>query len=503
MQRLHNYLLTNHPLIWNLRLHLVWPAIVLLHLAFFLAGYFSVSFPQSVGWYALRAGSATVSMAFLMPMLLGVLWLVFYLRNNAFKSFYPLKRGRLAAEAGLIFLTCFGFTTFIPSFEEGSYSHMRSLTKDIDLVRETNVTNLAHHFIPFLRSSFASSNDCNYRRPDIEDAELRSQVEDSLRASLPEVDTFSYLHYCDSDVPLYNMPGARTVSENDTIAKRWLLAGRQDSVRMILQEYLALCRKYRADYNFNVDRHVRNMFAEPGFPLRYEVGRYNYSTDVNYAEDVETVPVQPQEGPAANFDPKPTSYIIEQRVSEALEVIHEARDGWFSLSTALFIFYWTLALALLIFTFRITAVKTWFIALIGTGIWCAIFGVIGSAFSVLRSEDGLMGIFMLLSVGFQATAFYLIYQKQSKLKAGVLYLWGLWSLPFLVPLLFNVLQHITRPVDVYDPVRKLSVTPPAPFHDWIQDNWPLIGGGNIVFFLLMLALLYIPLARKWQAMPEE
>src|SRR5690606_27071488 len=163
MQRLDNYLLTHYPLLWNLRIHWVWPVIIVLHLVFFSAGYVSVSLQDGLTWQTLRISGATASMAFLCGVLIGVLWLVFYFRNNAFKQFYPLPKGRLMGEFALIALTVFGMSSFAASYAGGAYGHVRALTQDTDIVREANVINLARHFIAFDKDDFRSSGDCRYQ----------------------------------------------------------------------------------------------------------------------------------------------------------------------------------------------------------------------------------------------------------------------------------------------------------------------------------------------------
>jgi hypothetical protein len=491
MQRINKYLLTHYPLLWNLRIHIVWPVILLLHILFFLTGYTSISFPASLRWSSLHAEGGTISMAVLCALIVGILWLVYYLRNNAFKSFYPLKPGRLAAEALLILITCIGLISFIPTYHGGTYGHLRGLTSSTNLSRETNITNLAHHFIPFSREAFSSTNDCAYRQNE-EDAYNPEMVEAAPTAvtTTPAVDTFSYLHYCHNDVAIGDEENIRTDRQNDTIAKRWLLNNQQDSVATVIKEYLALVKKYGGNYRFNADQHTRQIFSEQGFPIRYIINQYD---NQDYVEtDTGITPTT-----------APTVYIQEQGLTDGLSIIARARRGWLNSETAIFLLYWSLGIALLIFSFRITQVRVWFIAIIGCGIWCAIFGVLAAFGSGVDSGYALSFIFILLSIAFAIASITLIRSKQSKRNAGVLYLWSLWSTPALIPTIMVWLQHITSPKDIYEPVRKISITPPAPLYDWIQSNWPLIATSNLTLFLLLLIFLYIPLARKWQAMPEE
>lgn len=502
MKSFNNYLLTHYPLLWNMRIHLVWPVILLLHLLFFIAGYMQIMYPESLNYYSLHAGEGTISLAVLSALLTGVLWLMFYFRNNAFKRFYPLPKGRLAAEAGLIFLTCLGLTTITASYQGGAYTHVRMLTASTNLRSEANITNLAQHFLPFDRTYFSSRSDCSYRDAGVRRYSDQSQTDavvaeaaiDTLAMTEPattfiNADTFSYLHYCNSDVNVYSEAGIRSEQANDSIAKRWLINGRQDSVRMILADYLRLCKKYGAAYRFHPEEHVANVFGHVGFPVRYELMTNNYEPDPSSPEYANRL--RYTDGPA---------FIENQTVSNAISATDTARRGWLDMPILLFFFYFSFGLALLIFSFRITALRTWFIAVIGANIWAAVFGVL---LALVRLEHHMLLIFLMLAFAFLGVSVYLIGRRESKTRAGVLYLWSLWAFPAVIPALASWIERITSPASYYRDGVVGYVEEPAPVHDFIREHWLMISTGNVLLMVAVLLFLFIPLARKWQAMPEE
>ena len=109
-----------------------------------------------------------------------------------------------------------------------------------------------------------------------------------------------------------------------------------------------------------------------------------------------------------------------------------------------------------------------------------------------------------LTIVFLAVAISFISKRKEKGKAGVLYLWSLWAMPAFLPLLVGYIDEVTRPYDsIYDATTRTYITRPAPVHDWIHAHWDLIGYSNMLLIALLLLLLFIPLARRWQAMPEE
>lgn len=285
MRRLDQYLLTHHPLLWNMRVHHIWPAIIVAHLLFFVAGFAPVTVPESLTRYGLYSSEGAVSMAVLSAILLAVSWMVFYFRHNALKKAYPLAKGRLVAEAGLIFLTCLGFTTFNASYQGGRYSHIRMLTSGTDVPREGNISNLAHHFLPFNQADFSQYRDCTYRR-------------DTLDTMATRVDTFSYLHYCGSEVSDYGSRSSVLSPEgNDSIAKSWLRHGRRDSVEWVIAEYLKLTKKYGGRYRFDAHEQATEVFATPDFLVPYEVRQYDplHRERSSYKISEETTPVETDE----------------------------------------------------------------------------------------------------------------------------------------------------------------------------------------------------------------
>ena len=496
MKKLNNYLLTNYPLAWNLRLHWLWPVILLLHLLFWLAGYGSVSFPESASYYSLEPGGATFSMTVLCGLLLLALWLIFYFRNNAFKSFYPLAKGRLVAEFGLILLTTFGLTTFVASYAGGTYFHIRQETREVDLVTEANTVNLAHHFLPFSRERFSVKADCNYDHSSRQEAvatPIRSSDGDTVAGNGITTDTFSYLHYCANMDGYYyiryryNSSGyslsLASAGANDTVAKRWLYGGRRDSVAQMLTRFLAICKKYGAGYQYDVGKGVAEIFATPGFLVRGIISEDQYSAE-HFDENKSRTEAQLQAG----------SYIETRVLMQSLTTIGEARKGWMRPDMMLVFLYFSLGIALLIFSFRATSVRVWFIALIGTAVWMAIFGVLAAA--THGNGTSLMILFLLLSIGFLIGAGLQIARRASRRNAGIMLLWALWSFPALGLIVAGLIKQSDNE-DYYSSRSTQSA------YYWVQEHWTLINYLNLTFTVAVVCLLFIPLLRRWQAAPEE
>src|SRR5687768_15379422 len=106
-KKTQEYLLLHRPLLWNLKILPVTAIIAAIHAIFFFLGYWfgAVDFSESnEDFYFDWTEGFVMFTGVLISVLLMLIWLVFYLRNNAFKSFYPKKRASLYQEWLLIFV---------------------------------------------------------------------------------------------------------------------------------------------------------------------------------------------------------------------------------------------------------------------------------------------------------------------------------------------------------------------------------------------------------------
>jgi hypothetical protein len=493
MKRLNNYLLTHHPLLWNLRVHYIWPVILLLHLFFFIGGYSSVRFPEISGYERLYPREDTMILAILMGVLAMVGWLVLYFRNNAFKSFLPLKPGRLVAEMALIFATAFGLASIAVSSAHGKAQHIRQLSRNTDLDKEQETIALALQFLPFNLETFSRFNNADEQLA-VDTVQLTT-----LNNTVLPVDTFSYLNF--NGQTYYRGDRAPVLAVD--IHKRaagWLKAGRRDSVLRVLQNYLKLVKKYGGKYRFDPAAHVQAIFSRADFAVRYTIAGYDLSQyGEEQAAEAETAAVVPVEGevraPALRYA-KGFAYISRENPEWGIRQVEAARYELLDWDVLVFLLYAALAVTILIFGFRLTEGRTWGIAVIGAGLLTVIIGLM---IAVSRGAESALVLLLIIEAAFTTLAMIGISTGWKRRWAGVLYLWSLAGMPFVLPLIWQLLQQISQPD--YDST--LSRYEPSALYDWLRASERWFVGGNLILSLALLAVFYIPLARRWQAMTEE
>ena len=128
--KINKYLLEHYPLVWNTRLFWMILINIFTHLLFFLMGYFAVGsmadlkLKYSLGDYF--TDTSVILYNYLISILIILVWIVFYLRNNAFKNFYKLKSLALFKEFCIIVFILFISISQYHSFKTGIKIKVRS-----------------------------------------------------------------------------------------------------------------------------------------------------------------------------------------------------------------------------------------------------------------------------------------------------------------------------------------------------------------------------------------
>lgn len=177
--RINQYLLERYPNIWNTRL--VWMLLIALgiHILFFTGGYFTFISPASLHQqlydFDVLNGNGAMLLAIAVTIILLVLWLVYLLKNNAFKNFYPTSRGKIFLSFFYYLLIFFACSTFHMSYMIGykTFIHQKYPVAQFEAQRLT-----AARAAPFLLLNIEDYNLINRRYPSPFDTLQRRSVTD-------------------------------------------------------------------------------------------------------------------------------------------------------------------------------------------------------------------------------------------------------------------------------------------------------------------------------------
>ncbi|WP_379964843.1 hypothetical protein [Epilithonimonas sp. UC225_85] len=150
INHINQYLLERYPNIWNTRI--VWMLLLglAIHIIFFFIGFVSHANPgtlqhtRAVDDYLL---SGLVYVHVIISLLMIVGWLVFMLKNNAFKSFYPSSGRKLFFEFLQYFIIIFVSTTFYFSYMSGFKLFINYKYDDEKMEKNIGLINLASPFL--------------------------------------------------------------------------------------------------------------------------------------------------------------------------------------------------------------------------------------------------------------------------------------------------------------------------------------------------------------------
>lgn len=502
-KKINQYLLLNHPLLWNIKIVQVLIFSLICHSLFFFFGYNSangLSVFKDYGYSGME--HFPIILFGVLVLFLGlIIWLIFYLRHNAFKSFYPVTKSRLSKEFLLVF---FVFIINIPIFHTYLYArHLKllNITASLNPEEDAKIVNLAAAFIPTSSNQYDSQNcyDSMQARGEREkniptlaydycDAgstePLNTEDIADTNTEITAAQSNSYSEYLYSNYfqkAIQNVEFQNDANDYHYIVKRWLKNKERDSIKACLKAYFKTMDKYHVKYNVDIDTLVAWCFADEKNTVYHEVSTY-----YGALQEFEFSQMGYMEG---EFD----------AINSSISNVHNLKTkGFFSAEQTLLYLYIALSLSILLILFRFTRLKPWISAIIGTGVWGIIFGLLTFTFD--EDIQYVFFLFILLSL-FLSIQF--IRTKQNKLFSALWLHWFSFSFLGFFPLLMTNIYRATGEINKCVNHVWVTVSPAYPIHDWINDNWISIGFINWGIGILVTLFLIIPLCYRWQANPSE
>jgi len=258
---------------------------------------------------------------------------------------------------------------------------------------------------------------------------------------------------------------------------------KKDSIQVLLDDYLNLVKEYEVGHRFRDKNWIDYVYNPPYYFVDYELSspsRYSDAHKKHFKKD----------------------YISHADMRNTLVNLGRSKSCIFDPVEYLICLYIALGIALMIFTFRMTSMKTWIISVVGSiviyFIFFSLFFLVGLL--IFGMEESLASILFLCFVFiFWFLAYSGILSEKRKLISGVNFIWSIWTFPAILPV---IVALYTSYLDWKFPYRYGPNSAEHPHLIWIRDNWDLIFGANLILVLLFVFLI-LPVIKKWQAMAEE
>lgn len=263
-----------------------------------------------------------------------------------------------------------------------------------------------------------------------------------------------------------------------------LLSGnKKEEIQTLLNNYLKLADEYQIGYRFKDKNWIDYVYNPPYYFVNYEL-----STSEEYSQYY-----------TKSFK---KDYISENDLQKAVETLLKSKTNIFEPVFFLFWLYFSLGLALLIFTFKVTSTRTWVIAVIGAIILTLLFSSIFyflTLFRVFTHEFSVSSLLLVFISLFWIFSLFGIWSKKRKTISGVNLIWKIWTFAGIAPILVGIYMIYLQQDILYNYEYNPFIHPHA---KWIEDHIVELLFANLVLFLIYL-LLITPIIKKWKAIPEE
>lgn len=482
IKRLNQYLLTNYPVIWNLKLVPLSLLIVAALLCLFIIGYVTTNNTIDNGnsifeisYYLIYAGSI------LAAILIFIFWLVQYNKYNGLKAHYPRSAKSLYVEWLLIFVLC-SFICFLPnSLSHGKASKIKSAATEqeckeiISLLRKVNALNPTNTYTFSLGSKQKPLlvGDAEVDRTKF-DRNLFNYEENALTPENPiEYVGPSYLYFKDNDYATYYKG-----NEEEEIVHRWLVNQEKDSIQATLQAFIDLQNKYKLKSNITLDYWMSLVYNPPLYPVDED--------KLIMPNDYEII---------NHVTEKYTQY--DKLSNYYLNIDSEYKDNFFQQWNWLISLIVGLGLSTMVFSARFTSGKSWIFAFLAVG-------VIGFAFSIIIGILAIIDYFSLFTPVIYPALWLMLFtvvtymtilkvvNERHKGRSNIYINIGIWFIPAIVPIIYQIYAYI-RYLMSYDY-----------FTDRLEnsDSWHTVFVISIIFSCIVMYPA-IMLLRKWKALPED
>ncbi|MFT3795980.1 hypothetical protein [Flavobacterium sp.] len=473
-EKIQKRLLITQPLLWNMKIVPVVSIALLFHLAFFAIGYASGRLNFSGGRWSDTSAAYAIFFSILIGLLFTVIWLVYYLRNNAYKSFYRLTKYHLFKEWLMILLVCLLNVSYSLSFICAKNLRIRSHYSYEEVKRRCLIINEA--------SVFVAGNYYNYEDPDREDKIMTIQFNGKVydKKSLMNKSSneyFSILFGKKHDQIKYDMQ-----------------ANKQEAVIRMMRDYMAIVKEHRLETNLTATQWFSLTYHYPDFKDYDLIGR--------------SVPPQTQdslvivtEDQAINATDPPYQYYVPQNdLVESYKILSSAWTEPIVEEAALyFVLYFALALSMMLFSFKVTNGRSWLFALVAM---VALWITIGIASTLSGESTAFLVLCTLLMITMAVYFFTTVGSNLKKGFSGIPLNLMLWSMAGFFPAVYGIVMECfnhRRTVWTTNGTSKIVNTPT---YEWLDDMFPTFAYLNIVLVVLMMLWLtgYI---KKWKALAES
>lgn len=525
-------LLLRYPLIWNVKFVPLLAITLTINLIFFAYGYLygSIDF-TSIAEDNFRTVSGFVAFfGVVISILTLILWLVFYFRNNAFKSFYPKGKNQLYKEWLLILIICILNCNYYQSFEYAYKLRARHYFSEEEALKRMDIISRASIFIEGSyfpvdqyetdRTITQTANDYYESYTEYAVEETPVMVDDSIQKD--SVCYYGNLYhefsFINKNIATFSIQKHERDSVNEFKVKRWLYDQKKDSVKKVMDNFLALAKEHNLKANVASEKWMDIVYHPKHFLTHLEIGRD--SLNPIGAETYQSI-----EDSLNNISKHirndniivPKYHVPYTQLEVSYNRVSDAWNSPYDIEDIIMMLYFAFSLSLLIFSFRVTSGKSWLIAVVSlaiSGLITFIFTMIARHGLEIQISEAILfsGIWMVIIIVLGIWFMRIYHRQQSKKLSYILVNLLLWLLPTILPLLWiwmysyvsygNQLYDYDNYDHTYDYDYYVANDPRHPVYEWMNSNFLLLFTSTLVIVVLYM-YFFTRAIRKWKGIAES
>ena len=495
-KKIQKNLLINHPLLWNTKIVPLIIVLIFINIIFFILGYLNgkLNFYETQNDYDYNINADTiVFFSVVVSILTTIVWSIFYLKNNSFKSFYPKTNLSLFKEWMLILLGSFLICSFSISFFFGKDLRVRSYYSETEAKKRCETLSIASLFL-----------DQGYGNGDFKEV-------DSL--GFQKVVYLNYYTYRGKKYPIHSLLNKNVGTftffdhQSDSLreirVKDWLVNNQQDSVKLVFKNFMKMGREHKLKSIIDEKKWFELVYNYPDFEQTKQIGSCEKSSFYNY-ENNQNTPVDYENQYVRTIGT--TQYVYNKYYVAADELnfsYNKISQSWnnpiIDFEYFLVVLYFAFALSIILFSFRVTSVRNWLIALVSTGLIGIIVGVISAIFS---NEYFFIGSVATLILILFIYFLWITYKKIDKKISGITLNGLLWLFPSFVPVCYVIAMEILKYAYGYYDKSGFKAYETPEIVKIMKDNVSLMFLANAIFIVLFMLFISIKI-KKWKGIPEN
>lgn len=495
-KNIQKQLLLKYPLLWNTKFIPMLVIGVVMNLIYFFIGYYdgTLNFKEN---YSSQFDFTFYSFSVLISLIILIIWLVNYFKNNSFKSFYSKSKSALFYEWLQIVVIVLLLSMFYFPFELGKKAHKRSYFSEIEAKKRCEAISKADFFI-----------DGNYEEPKIDS--INSVFNDTTingQYKAINIIRFNYViiegkKFAPNSLINRNVGEFSFFTrEQDSLRKlklrKDLIANKDFVVKKIMKAYLTILKDHKLETNLNEKLWFSIVYDHPKFQNYKFIGT-KLPKNVNYYDNQIQFEDEYNSNVATIYNKSYSQYYIQRDilVDNYNEISLAFTESVFKTDGVLVFLYIVLGISMLIFSFRITSGKSWLIALVGFGIFNIVLGIIAATSRSDYAYPVLITLVFLVIVGYFVN---IVIAKKTKGRTMVFINLILWLFGGFLPTVYLTYFEYYKDTLVlgahtgYDDY---------PHYVFLKDNLTTMFGLNIV--LIIIVVFFISkLIRTWKGISEE